>query len=76
MYNKTLVPLDGSELAECVLPHVESIAGGCGAKNVTFYPRCRAVLRSRIRLRFRGGRHCPEEVDAENKTQTKKIWIK
>ena len=24
MYKKILVPLDGSELAECVLPHVQS----------------------------------------------------
>ena len=36
MYKKILVPLDGSELAECVLPHVESIAQGCGAQSVTF----------------------------------------
>ena len=36
MYKKILVPLDGSELAECVLPHVESIAGGCGVQNVVF----------------------------------------
>ncbi|MFC2021508.1 universal stress protein [Chloroflexota bacterium] len=36
MYNKILVPLDSSGLAECVLPHVESIAGGCGAKSVIF----------------------------------------
>jgi nucleotide-binding universal stress UspA family protein len=36
MYNKILVPLDGSELAECVLPHVESISRGCGVKNVVF----------------------------------------
>jgi nucleotide-binding universal stress UspA family protein len=36
MYKKILVPLDGSELAECVLPHVESVAKGCGAKNVIF----------------------------------------
>ncbi len=34
MYEKILVPLDGSELAECVLPHVESIAGGCGVVSV------------------------------------------
>jgi nucleotide-binding universal stress UspA family protein len=26
MYKKILVPLDGSELSECTLPHVESIA--------------------------------------------------
>jgi len=36
MYKKILVPLDGSELAECVLPHVESIAKGCGVASVTF----------------------------------------
>ncbi len=33
---KILVPLDGSELAECVLPHVESIAKGCSVESVTF----------------------------------------
>lgn len=36
MYNKILVPLDGSEMAECVLPHVENIAKGCKVGNVTF----------------------------------------
>jgi nucleotide-binding universal stress UspA family protein len=28
IYNKILVPLDGSKLAECVLPHVENLAEG------------------------------------------------
>ncbi len=36
MYNKILVPLDGSDLAECVLPHVETIAKGCGVTSVIF----------------------------------------
>lgn len=36
MYKKILVPLDGSELAECVLPHVESIAKGCDVGSVVF----------------------------------------
>jgi nucleotide-binding universal stress UspA family protein len=36
MYKKILVPLDGSELAECVLAHVATIAGGCGTKSVVF----------------------------------------
>lgn len=36
MYQKILVPLDGSELAECVLPHVESIAREGGARNIIF----------------------------------------
>jgi nucleotide-binding universal stress UspA family protein len=34
MYQKIMVPLDGSELAECVLPHVEAISKGCGVKDV------------------------------------------
>ncbi len=36
MYKKMLVALDGSEMAECVLPHVDSIAEGCGAAEVVF----------------------------------------
>ena len=35
MYQHIMVPLDGSELAECVLPHVEAIAGGCKVSKVT-----------------------------------------
>ncbi|MFH1032638.1 MAG: acetate--CoA ligase [Chloroflexota bacterium] len=34
MYNRILAPLDGSDLAECVLPHLEAIARGCGVRNV------------------------------------------
>jgi nucleotide-binding universal stress UspA family protein len=36
MYKKIIVPLDGSELAECVLPHVEVIGQGYGMPEVTF----------------------------------------
>jgi hypothetical protein len=36
MYQKVMVPLDGSELAECVLPHVESIVKGGQAQSVIF----------------------------------------
>jgi len=36
MYQRIMVPLDGSRLAECVLPHVEAIAKGAGAKEVIF----------------------------------------
>ncbi len=36
MYEKIMVPLDGSELAECVLPHVESLAKGCQTRSVVF----------------------------------------
>ncbi len=36
MYEKIMVPLDGSELAECVLPHVEAFVKGCYVANVVF----------------------------------------
>jgi len=34
MYQKILVPVDGSQLAECVLPHVSAIASGCQVRDV------------------------------------------
>jgi len=34
MYKKILVPLDGSELAECALSHVEAITTGCQVVDV------------------------------------------
>tara|TARA_B100000315_G_scaffold248479_1_gene278410 strand:+ start:67 stop:546 length:480 start_codon:yes stop_codon:yes gene_type:complete len=36
MYKNILVPLDGSELAECILPHVESVVKWGGVESVTF----------------------------------------
>ena len=34
MYQRILVPLDGSPLAECVFPHLETLATGCQVKEV------------------------------------------
>ena len=36
MYKKIMVPVDGSELAECVLPHVKTIAEAKGVESVVF----------------------------------------
>ncbi len=36
MYKNIMVPMDGSKLAECVLPHVDLIANGCGTEKITF----------------------------------------
>ncbi|MBL7165210.1 MAG: universal stress protein [Dehalococcoidales bacterium] len=35
MYQHVMIPLDGSELAECVLPHVEAIVTGCSIGRAT-----------------------------------------
>ena len=34
MYTKIVVPLDGSKTAECVLPHLDVVAKGCGTQEV------------------------------------------
>jgi len=34
MYQKIVAPLDGSELAECVLPHVEAVGKGCEVRDI------------------------------------------
>jgi len=66
MYKKILVPLDGSDLAECVLPHVESTAKGCGVQEVVF-------LRVAEPFHLRGGysayfsQETINRIDADNK---------
>lgn len=36
MYQKILIPLDGSELAECVFPNVEAFIKECRVTNIVF----------------------------------------
>jgi nucleotide-binding universal stress UspA family protein len=36
MYKKLMVPLDGSELAECVIPHVDEFAADCKVDSIIF----------------------------------------
>jgi len=36
MYKKVMVPLDGSKLAECVLPHVDAFITGCQVETIIF----------------------------------------
>ena len=37
MYKKILVPLDGSDLAECALEHVKAIALGCNVPDLVLF---------------------------------------
>ncbi|MBN1374666.1 MAG: universal stress protein [Dehalococcoidia bacterium] len=56
MYARILVPLDGSQLAECVLPHVRALAGGSAKIEITFLyvvppldtPMVKAVYKKKI----------------------------
>ena len=61
MYQKILVPLDGSKLAECVLPHVEAIAEGCNVQNVMFVRVVEPV-------------HIPDSGEYDGYTPNAKDW--
>ena len=58
MYNKIMVLLDGSELAECVLPHVEALAKGCQAKEVILVRAFEPFQAANI-----GGEYIPNEKE-------------
>jgi nucleotide-binding universal stress UspA family protein len=40
MYRKILVPLDGSKMAECVIPHVKTIAKGSEGIEIVLFRVC------------------------------------
>lgn len=63
--------MDGSELAECVLSHVESIAKGCGVEEVVFL----RVAEPFHRVCDSGGCLSQEDInriDADNKAAAEK----
>ena len=58
MYPKIMVPLDGSELAECVLRQVEALAKGCQAKMVILVRAFEPFQAANI-----GGEYIPNEKE-------------
>jgi nucleotide-binding universal stress UspA family protein len=71
MYKKILVPLDGSELAECVLPHVESIAKRCKVEEVVFL-RVTEPFRRFCDLDGCVTQQTMNSIDADNKSAAEK----
>ena len=72
MYRKILAPVDGSEVAECVLPHLESIVKGCGVQNVIFL---RVVEPFRLSYGGEYGSFSSEDIsriDSESKATAKR----
>lgn len=60
MYQKIMVPLDGSPLAECVLPHIEALMQGCQVNTIVFV----RVIESSA-PRFLGASSATSQVDYE-----------
>ena len=71
MYKKIMVPLDGSELAECVLPHVKNFAAG--------FPECRFVfvrVVEPIPISLQGETYTRAQVNLEEMESEKKADAK
>ncbi len=71
MYRKIMVPLDGSALAECVLPHVEAIADGCPVRELVLLrivepERVYSVSNSPIDPNLAAGRESERKKEAED----------
>jgi nucleotide-binding universal stress UspA family protein len=67
MYKKIMVPLDGSELAECVLPHVEAFIKGFNTSDVILL---RVVEPERY---YYGEFAIPSEMLAKRESETKSV---
>jgi nucleotide-binding universal stress UspA family protein len=67
MYKKIMIPLDGSELAECVLPHVENFVKGFPESNIVFI---RVV--EPITLATHGETYTRKEINLEEQESERK----
>ena len=76
MYKKILVPLDGSELAECVLPHVESIAHGCSVKEVVLIRVVESFNPTSSGEGFILSEETVKNIDSQNKTEAQNYLAK
>ena len=70
MYRKIMVPLDGSQVAECVIPHIEAIAGKSAARVelVTVIEPLEIPTRGQIAL----SDDDIKQIDAESKNEAAK----
>ena len=69
MYKKIMVPVDGSELAECVMSHIKTIAKASGVQTVVFVRVFEPVNETSLRgyADFSLGENRIKQVDARGK---------
>jgi len=72
MYNKILVPLDGSELAECTLSHLKAIALGCHVSDVVLLRVIEPLPSQTYAALAGGGTAIIQQVEQERQEEAKK----
>jgi nucleotide-binding universal stress UspA family protein len=71
MYRKILVPLDGSDFAECSLAHVKDIASGCGTNLVILLEAVEPLSNEDVQYLAHVGRDT-FEAEEQNREEAKK----
>jgi len=69
MYQRILVALDGSSLAECSLEHAKAIARGCNAAEVVLLHVVEPLSASTLEALVEAGSELTEKVELENKQE-------
>ncbi len=70
MYQKILVPLDGSTIAECTLAHLKEIVSGCGPSQVVLLEAVEPLTNEAIQYLSHVGRD-PFEAEEQNRTEAR-----
>ena len=69
MYQKILIPLDGSELAECSLSHAKVIAKGCNASELIVFRAIEPLSAQTISAIAEAGNNLLGKAEYENKKE-------
>jgi nucleotide-binding universal stress UspA family protein len=72
MYNKILVPLDGSELAECTMSHLKAVALGCNVSEVVLFRVVEPLPSQTYAALAQGGTTTIQQVEFERQDEAKK----
>jgi nucleotide-binding universal stress UspA family protein len=76
MYKKILVPLDGSELAECSLEHAKVIAQGCNVADVVVFRVIEPLSAQTISALAQVGGDLTRKIEEENRQDAKDYVLK
>jgi len=76
MYKKILIPLDGSELAECSLEHAKAIAQGCNVADVIVFRVIEPLSTQTISALAEAGDDSIRKAREENQQDAKDYVLK
>ena len=76
MYQKVLIPLDGSELAECSLEHAKAIAQGCNVADVIVFRVIEPLSTQTLSALAEAGGDLTRKIEERNQQDAKDYVLK